>query len=70
MDEDDDIFSYVAPVAVESPCVNICRIDPATGWCEGCARSLDEIARWSSTDDADRQAILDALPARRAARKA
>jgi len=65
MDEKDDLFDYMAPVALTSPCVNICRIDPATGWCEGCARSLAEIARWSSTDNADRRAILDALPARR-----
>lgn len=67
MDGDDDIFGYEAPVAMVSPCVNICRMDRTTGWCEGCARTLVEIARWSSTDDGDRQAILDQLPGRHAA---
>ena len=69
MDELDDIFEFVPPVAVESPCVNVCRMDRRTGWCEGCARTLAEIARWSTTDDADRRAILAELPARRATLK-
>lgn len=49
---------------VASPCVNVCRMAPATGWCEGCRRSIDEIAAWSSMDDAGREAVWRALPAR------
>ncbi len=49
---------------IESPCTNVCEIDAASSLCLGCARSLDEIARWGSTDDADRRAILASLPAR------
>jgi predicted Fe-S protein YdhL (DUF1289 family) len=49
---------------VRSPCINICRIDDATGWCVGCGRALDEIARWGGTSDADRDAVMAALPAR------
>jgi predicted Fe-S protein YdhL (DUF1289 family) len=30
----------------QSPCISICRIDPATGWCLGCKRTLHEIADW------------------------
>ena len=52
---------------VASPCIDICRMDPASGLCEGCARSLDEIAAWSRLDDAGKQAVLLQLPARRAA---
>jgi uncharacterized protein len=52
---------------VESPCVNICSIDPDTGWCVGCGRTLDEIARWGGTDDADRAAVMAVLPERMAA---
>ena len=37
---------------VPSPCVSVCRMDAATGLCEGCFRTLDEIAAWSSLDDA------------------
>jgi len=49
---------------VESPCVSICVMDEATGWCIGCGRTLDEIARWGSTDQSDRDAVMAELPAR------
>jgi len=49
---------------VPSPCVNICRIDPATGICQGCRRTLDEIAAWSRLDDADKRAVWRQLPGR------
>jgi predicted Fe-S protein YdhL (DUF1289 family) len=52
------------PTPVRSPCTNICRIDDATGWCVGCGRTLDEIARWGVTDDADRNVVMAALLAR------
>ena len=47
-----------------SPCVNICRMDPATGLCVGCARTLAEIAAWSSSTPAARAAIRAVLPSR------
>ena len=50
-----------------SPCIDICRIDAASGLCEGCLRTLDEIAAWGRADDATRWRILQALPARRQA---
>ncbi len=50
-----------------SPCINVCQMDAATGWCGGCLRTLDEIARWSSWDEARRHAVLAALPERRVA---
>ena len=55
---------------VRSPCINICRIDDAPGWCVGCGRTLDEIARWGSATDADRDAVTAQLPARMAAMSA
>jgi predicted Fe-S protein YdhL (DUF1289 family) len=51
-------------MAVASPCTKVCRIEPAHGLCVGCGRTLDEIARWLSLSDPERQAIVDALPAR------
>ena len=33
--------------AVPSPCVSVCQMDAACGWCRGCLRTLEEIARWS-----------------------
>ncbi|PHR85986.1 MAG: hypothetical protein COA76_17045 [Moritella sp.] len=32
---------------VESPCTQICVVHPETNLCTGCARTLDEISRWS-----------------------
>lgn len=51
---------------VPSPCINICRMDEATGLCEGCLRTLDEIAGWSALDAAARRAVWAQLPLRRA----
>ncbi len=41
---------------VGSPCVSVCRMGP-DGLCEGCLRSIDEIAGWSRQDDAARRAV-------------
>ncbi len=29
-----------------SPCISICRTDPVTGYCYGCARTNDEKKKW------------------------
>jgi predicted Fe-S protein YdhL (DUF1289 family) len=47
-----------------SPCVGVCTLDPTTGWCLGCGRTGDEVARWIGLDDARRLAIWNELPAR------
>jgi len=52
------------PAAIASPCIDICKID-AAGLCTGCARTLDEIARWGSETPAWRAAVMAALPGRR-----
>lgn len=56
-----------APTGVASPCVGVCKMDEATGWCQGCLRSIDEIAHWGLYDDDEKRLVLSALPARRAA---
>lgn len=50
---------------IKSPCVQICMIDPSTGWCEGCFRSLSEIGGWMRFSPEERDRVLAALPARR-----
>ena len=52
-------------MSVASPCINVCRMDADNGLCVGCLRSLDEIARWSRTSDADKAVILAAVARRR-----
>ena len=54
----------------ESPCVKLCVIHPETRLCTGCARSIDEITRWSKMSDVERSEIMAALPTRSAAPKA
>ncbi|MEO7129458.1 MAG: DUF1289 domain-containing protein [Rhodoferax sp.] len=41
-------------------------MDEASGWCEGCFRTLDEIAQWSRLGDPDRRSVW-ALVEQRAA---
>jgi hypothetical protein len=53
---------------VDSPCIKVCVIDPGSGHCEGCGRSLEEIARWAGMTAAERRRIMAALAGRRAAR--
>jgi len=49
---------------MESPCVKICALDPPTGLCSGCGRSLDEIGAWLNLSDEERRRIMSALPER------
>lgn len=51
-------------MSVGSPCINVCRMHAAAGCCEGCGRTLDEIARWTRMDDAARLQVWRLLPAR------
>lgn len=61
-------MSLPAARAVLSPCIGICALD-AQGTCEGCLRTVDEIARWSTMGDAERLHVMDVvLPQRETAR--
>jgi uncharacterized protein len=56
--------------AVPSPCNSVCRMDARTGWCEGCARTLDEIAAWAVMSDDEKRAVWNELAPRTAAMRA
>jgi uncharacterized protein len=60
-----DQRSMLSPSISLTPCIKVCVIDAATGLCTGCARSLQEIAAWSTMSDAERSRIMSELPARR-----
>lgn len=53
------------PRAVRSPCVSTCKMDPATGWCTGCYRTIDEIANWGSMPPEVKQHVWLELGRRR-----
>ena len=40
-------------------------IDPQSGLCRGCLRTLAEIAGWSAMSDAERERVMSALDERR-----
>jgi len=56
---------YAMPAPVASPCVNVCHIEPGTGCCEGCLRTLDEIAGWISYSDEMKRAVWRRIAVRR-----
>jgi predicted Fe-S protein YdhL (DUF1289 family) len=49
---------------IETPCIKICVLDPVSGLCSGCGRTLDEIADWANLSDAERRRIMAELPER------
>lgn len=58
-----DFISIVPVQAIASPCVNVCTIGKDRH-CEGCRRTVKEIARWTSMTTAERDAVMADLPAR------
>jgi quercetin 2,3-dioxygenase len=48
-----------------SPCINICVLDPASGYCRGCWRTLDEITGWPTASSEEKRRILLILEGRR-----
>ena len=52
---------------IPSPCIGVCQLDPGTGLCAGCLRTVAEIAAWPDATDAERLAIVQRLRARRRA---
>lgn len=55
--------------AIESPCKLICTVDPGSGSCLECGRSLTEIAGWIGFGADERARIMAELPRRLAALK-
>jgi len=49
--------------APQSPCINICSLDP-NGYCLGCCRTIDEIARWGSMTAGEQWSVLDRVAER------
>jgi predicted Fe-S protein YdhL (DUF1289 family) len=51
---------------LDSPCIDICQLDPVTGFCMGCLRTIEEITRWTQLSPEQRRLVLAQLPARKA----
>lgn len=55
----------VSAPGVASPCIKLCRMDEILGMCEGCYRTLDEIAGWSGYTNAEKLQVLKRVAERK-----
>lgn len=58
------LMARLAIDPVPSPCLSVCRMSEATGLCEGCWRTLDEIGQWSSADAAAKREVWSRIEQR------
>ncbi len=56
----------IGSAAIQTPCIGVCVMD-RSGYCRGCARTLEEIGAWTSMSHPDRASFMAELPARKAA---
>jgi uncharacterized protein len=47
-----------------SPCIGVCAINPQTQLCDGCIRTLDEIAAWWDYTSEQKRGVLTQVEAR------
>jgi len=52
----------VEPIA--SPCIGVCAMSEATGYCHGCYRTIDEIRAWWDMSEQDKAQVISTLEAR------
>jgi uncharacterized protein len=53
------------PIHVPSPCINVCQMEPQSGLCLGCRRTLQEIAEWMEMTPREKLDTLERVAARR-----
>lgn len=51
---------------VPSPCIDVCKMDPATDLCTGCYRTRDEIKAWKGLDNPAKRQLLATIESRKA----
>ena len=47
-----------------SPCIGVCMMDPQTDLCDGCYRTMDEIAEWWDLSSEEKKAVHAAIDKR------
>ena len=50
---------------VPSPCISVCKMDEASGFCLGCKRTTWEITMWLYFTNAEKSQVLETLVERR-----
>jgi predicted Fe-S protein YdhL (DUF1289 family) len=61
IDFDPDRMAGAAP----SPCTSVCRMDPQSGLCEGCLRTIDEIVQWATASEEQKRSVWRAIVRRK-----
>lgn len=56
---------FVPDESVPSPCISVCQIDDARGYCIGCFRDVDEIRDWIIMSAAEKTEVLARIAERR-----
>jgi hypothetical protein len=51
-------------VHVPSPCISVCVINPNSGLCEGCLRTLEEVAVWGQLPSAQQREVWQRIQVR------
>jgi len=52
-----------------SPCTNQCGVSSVTGYCGGCFRKLDEIAKWDQMEKDEQLEVLRLVEERKKKKK-
>lgn len=57
-------MSQIDNTNVASPCVGVCAMSEATGLCQGCYRTIDEIRQWWDMTPLQKNEVLAKLEPR------
>jgi hypothetical protein len=49
---------------IVSPCIGVCAINDANGFCQGCYRTVEEIREWWNMSDLEREKVMGTLDQR------
>ncbi len=49
---------------VQSPCIGVCSMNDATGYCHGCYRTVEEIKDWWDMNPSAQKNLLEVLDER------
>ena len=49
---------------IASPCIGVCTMSEATGYCQGCYRTMDEIRDWWDMTSERKRDVLSVLDQR------
>lgn len=52
-------------MSVDSPCIDVCKLDETRSYCTGCLRTLDEIRQWRDMSDGQKRRVVESCATRR-----